>query len=42
VSVPVSTGISDGTWTELVGGEIHAGDALITDMTATPARGLFR
>jgi HlyD family secretion protein len=42
VSVPVSAGISDGTWTELVGGEIHAGDALITDMTATPARGFFR
>ena len=42
VSVPVSTGISDGTWTELAGGEVHAGDALITDMTATPARGFFR
>jgi HlyD family secretion protein len=42
VPVSVSTGITDGTWTEAVEGEIHAGDALITDMTASAPRGFFR
>jgi HlyD family secretion protein len=39
--VPVATGITDGTWTELIHGEMHSGDPLITDMKATPRRGLF-
>jgi HlyD family secretion protein len=39
--VPVTTGISDGTWTELIRGELQPGDALITDMKANPRRGLF-
>jgi HlyD family secretion protein len=42
VPVSVSTGITDGTWTEAVEGEIRAGDALITDMTASAPRGFFR
>jgi HlyD family secretion protein len=39
----VTVGISDGTLTEIVGGNVHAGDALITDMTAVPRKrfGLF-
>jgi HlyD family secretion protein len=39
--VPVSTGVTDGTWTELVQGDVQPGDALITDMTVRPRRGLF-
>jgi HlyD family secretion protein len=39
--VPIAAGISDGTWTELIHGQIRPGDALITDMKANPRRGLF-
>ncbi|HMJ57261.1 MAG TPA: efflux RND transporter periplasmic adaptor subunit [Polyangiaceae bacterium] len=35
-SVRVRTGISDGTLTELVEGDLHAGDALITEMSGGP------
>ena len=41
VRVPVSTGVTDGTWTELLQGDVHPGDALITDMAVRPRRGLF-
>jgi HlyD family secretion protein len=41
VSVPVSTGVSDGTWSELVQGDVHPGDVLITDMTLNARRGFF-
>jgi len=41
VRLPVSAGVSDGTWTELVEGDVHPGDMLITDMTVRPRRGLF-
>jgi HlyD family secretion protein len=41
VRVPVSAGVTDGTWTELVGGDVQPGDALVTDMTVRPRRGLF-
>jgi HlyD family secretion protein len=41
VRVPVSTGATDGTWTELLQGDVRPGDALITDMTVRPRRGLF-
>ena len=37
----VVSGVTDGTWTELVSGNIQEGDALITDMTPAPTRGLF-
>jgi HlyD family secretion protein len=40
-AVSLATGISDGTWTELIHGQIQPGDALITDMRANPRRGLF-
>lgn len=30
VPIPVETGIADDSWTELVAGEIHAGDRLVT------------
>ena len=39
--VPVSIGVSDGTWTELRQGDVRPGDALITDMTVRQRRGLF-
>jgi HlyD family secretion protein len=39
--VQVSTGVSDGTWSELVQGDVKPGDALITDMSLNPRRGLF-
>jgi HlyD family secretion protein len=42
VRVVVSTGITDGTWTEMVGGNIQPGDALITDMNVNARRGLFQ
>jgi HlyD family secretion protein len=42
VPIAVSTGISDGTCTELVSGDIQPGDALITDMNATARRGFFQ
>lgn len=41
VRVPVSTGVTDGTWTELLQGDVQPGDLLITDMTVRPRRGLF-
>jgi HlyD family secretion protein len=41
VRVPVSAGVTDGTWTELLQGDVQPGDALITDMTVRPRRGLF-
>jgi HlyD family secretion protein len=41
IGVPIATGISDGTWTELIHGQIQPGDALITDMKANPRPGLF-
>ena len=41
VSVAVSTGVSDGTWSELVQGDVHPGDVLITDMTLNARRGFF-
>jgi HlyD family secretion protein len=41
VRVPVSTGVTDGTWTELLQGDVQPGDALVTDMTVRPRRGLF-
>jgi HlyD family secretion protein len=39
--VQVTAGVTDGTWTEVSDGDIHAGDTLITDMTVRPRRGLF-
>ena len=41
VSVAVSTGVSDGTWSELVQGDVQPGDVLITDMTLNARRGFF-
>ena len=40
VPVAVSTGVTDGTWSELVQGDVQPGDALITDMTVN-ARARF-
>lgn len=37
VSVRIRTGISDGTVTELVEGDLSAGDAVITDVTTPPS-----
>ncbi len=39
--LPVSAGVSDGTWTEIVEGDVHPGDMLVTDMTVRPRRGIF-
>jgi HlyD family secretion protein len=41
VPVAVSTGVSDGTWSELVEGDVQPGDILITDMTLNRRGGLF-
>jgi HlyD family secretion protein len=41
VPVVVTTGVSDGTWSELVQGDIQPGDLLITDMTLNSRRGFF-
>ena len=41
VRVPVTTGVTDGTYTEIVEGDVHPGDTLINDMTVRPRRGLF-
>ena len=41
VPVAVSTGVSDGTWSELVQGDVQPGDVLITDMTLNTRRGFF-
>lgn len=40
--VVISTGITDGTWTELLGGTLQPGDTLITDMTVSARRGFFQ
>jgi HlyD family secretion protein len=40
--VAISTGISDGTWTELLSGNIQPGDALITDMNVSARQGFFQ
>jgi HlyD family secretion protein len=32
-AVRIRTGISDGTLTEIIEGDLHAGDALITEMS---------
>lgn len=37
--VMIKTGLSDGTYTEVLGDRLHAGDPVITDMEAAPARG---
>jgi HlyD family secretion protein len=42
VPLAISTGISDGTSTELLTGNIQPGDALITDMTVSARRGFFQ
>jgi len=39
--VPVTTGVTDGTYTEITGGDVHPDDKLINDMTVRPRRGLF-
>jgi HlyD family secretion protein len=36
VAVPVKTGITDGTHTELLEGDLHEGDAVITDISGSP------
>jgi HlyD family secretion protein len=43
VAVQVDAGISDGTLTEVSGGDLHDGDVLITDMSEVPKKrfGLF-
>ncbi len=41
VPVAVSTGVTDGTWSEMVQGHIQAEDVLITDMTLNPRSNLF-
>jgi HlyD family secretion protein len=43
VAVQVDAGISDGTLTEVAGGDLHDGDTLITDMSEVPKKrfGLF-
>jgi HlyD family secretion protein len=41
VPVAVSNGVSDGTWSELVEGDVRPGDILITDMTLNRRGGLF-
>jgi HlyD family secretion protein len=41
VAVAVTTGVSDGTWSELVKGDVQPGDALITDMTVNTRRSFF-
>jgi HlyD family secretion protein len=41
VPVAVSTGVTDGTWSEMVQGHIQAGDVLITDMTLNRRSNLF-
>jgi len=41
VPVIVSTGVTDGTWSELVQGDVRPGDLLIIDMTQNPRSGWF-
>jgi len=46
VSVPIKTGITDGTLTEVVSGDLHEGDDIITEApnepTSSPQRPAFR
>ena len=42
VPVAVSTGITDGTWTELLGENVRPGEELITDMNVVARRGFFQ
>lgn len=37
VAVAVSTGATDGTWTEVLGGDLEVGDGVIVDAIAPPA-----
>jgi HlyD family secretion protein len=41
VSLLVSIGVSDGTWTEMTEGDVKPGDVLITDMSVVARTGLF-
>ena len=41
VRLPVTTGVTDGTYTEITEGDVHSGDKLINDMTVRARRGLF-
>jgi len=41
VPIAVSVGVTDGTFSELVQGDVHPGDLVITDMTMDPKRGLL-
>jgi HlyD family secretion protein len=36
-AAPLEVGGSDGTWTELLSGDVHPGDELITGITVAPA-----
>ena len=36
VSVPIKTGITDGTLTEVVAGDLHEGDDVITEAPSEP------
>jgi HlyD family secretion protein len=36
VPVPIKTGITDGTFTEVVQGELHEGDDIITEASSEP------
>jgi HlyD family secretion protein len=42
ILVDVILGVTDGTWTELVSGDIQPSDKLITDMNVGAPRGLFQ
>jgi HlyD family secretion protein len=42
VPVQVTTGVTDGTWTELISGDVQSGDKVITDMNVGAQRGLFQ
>jgi hypothetical protein len=37
--VPIKTGITDGTYTEVVQGELHEGDNIITEAPDEPTAG---
>jgi HlyD family secretion protein len=37
--VPIRTGVSDGSLTEVVEGDLHEGDLLITDMSGGTSAG---
>jgi len=41
IPVSIRSGISDGALTEMIRGDVHAGDTLITDMTAGTKRSLL-